>query len=282
MTFARGPSRRRFMIGGLSVAAALALGACSQLKPRDDDVPAVQTATAALTRVATTSRVETAAGGAGTPGPTVPAGARPSSIATTGGTASPSARTPVAVAASGSGLTPMVPTPTKTLVPPMPTVTPTPRPPTPTPINHGVPQALEIPKIGVKAQITALGTTPAGELDAPAGPEIVGWFMGGPKPGDPGNAILTGHLDWRTGETGVFWRLKELQVGDDIVVQTDRERMVFKVDETKVYDRDGAPAERILGFAIGRVVTLVTCEGTFLRDERDYTQRRVVRARIPT
>lgn len=117
-------------------------------------------------------------------------------------------------------------------------------------------------------------------MDVPDGPRDVGWFVGSPMPGDPGNAVLTGHLDWRTGETGVFWRLKELGPGDPIFIRNERSRLTFLVETTSIYPRDNAPIEQILGFAIGRVITIVTCEGQFIQAERDYTHRRVVRARL--
>ncbi|MBM4416720.1 MAG: class F sortase [Chloroflexi bacterium] len=139
---------------------------------------------------------------------------------------------------------------------------------------------MEIPRIGVSADIRGLGTLPSGELAVPDGPRDVGWFAGGPVPGDPGNAILTGHLDWRTGEIGVFWRLRELAVGDPIFVRNDRERLTFVVESSKLYGRLDAPVGEILGFAIGRVITVITCEGDFIAAERDYTHRRVVRARL--
>lgn len=82
------------------------------------------------------------------------------------------------------------------------------------------------------APILGIGTTPTGDLDAPQAPQVVGWFVGGPKPGDVGNALLTGHLDWRTGETGVFWDLKKLVPGDDVRVKTERELLRFAVDWT--------------------------------------------------
>ena len=172
------------------------------------------------------------------------------------------------------------PTVTPTLVPPKSTITPTSAPPTPTIMPVGTPSAVTIPRIGVDAPITRIGTRSDGNLDAPDGPKTIGWFTGGPRPGEPGNALLTGHLDWHTGEIGVFWRLKEVQIGDDVIVATDRGKLDFTVESSSLFNRNNAPVEQILGFAIGRVITIMTCEGTFIPNERDYTHRRVVRARL--
>ena len=144
-----------------------------------------------------------------------------------------------------------------------------------------MPKRVEIAKIGVNAPVVKIGTLPGGEMESPNGPTDVGWFAGGPRPGEPGNAVLTGHLDWRTGETGVFWRLKELAKGDKIVVETETEKLTFEVEESALYARENAPVERIIGFAVGQVLTIITCEGRFIPNERDYTHRRVIRARLP-
>ena len=59
-----------------------------------------------------------------------------------------------------------------------------------------------------------------------------------------------------------------------------QQNLQFTVESTDLFARDRAPVKQILGFAIGRVITILTCEGTFIQAERDYTHRRVVRARI--
>jgi LPXTG-site transpeptidase (sortase) family protein len=213
---------------------------------------------------------------AGAPSPT-PTSAAPALAATIAASVPrPAAAPPSAEVAAG------LPTPTPTLIPPKPTVTPTPRPVVPTPTPGSAPQAIEIAKIGVSAPIKGIGTTPTGEMGAPDGPFDVGWFIGSPKPGDPGNAVLTGHLDWAgpPARTAVFWELKKLGPGDDIVVRTERDALTFRVESTTLYERRSAPVEQILGWAMGKILTIVTCEGMFIPEGRDYTHRRVVRARL--
>lgn len=224
-----------------------------------------------------------AVGCAGAPATNAP------SLAATAAALQPSTPVPAGAAIAAAVAAPMasatldVPTPTPTLVPPKPTVTPTPVPPTPTPVVRGKPQEVEIPKLAITAPVVGVKTTPEGDLGNPEGPDLVGWWMGGPRPGDPGNAVLTGHLDWAgpPARAAVFWRLKELSSGDKIVVKTDQgERVPFVVEWTKVFSRDSAPVEQLLGFQIGRVITVITCEGQFIPSERDYTERRIVRAKL--
>lgn len=144
-----------------------------------------------------------------------------------------------------------------------------------------MPQTFEIPKIGVSAPLVPVKTTASGDLEAPPGPDIVGWWAAGPRPGDPGNALVTGHVDTAgpPPRAAIFWRLRELNAGDQFFVKTDKgERLPFTVESTKLYNRINAPVEQIMGFQIGRVVTVISCEGVFAQG--DYSDRRIVRARL--
>jgi LPXTG-site transpeptidase (sortase) family protein len=154
----------------------------------------------------------------------------------------------------------------------------------PSPTPGAAPQTIEIAKINVNAPIKPVGKKATGEMDEPDGPFDVAWFTGGPKPGDPGNAILTGHLDWRgpPPRPAVFWDLKKLVPGDEVVVRTERGPLTFRVESSTLYVARNAPVDQILGWAMGKVITIVTCEGTFIPEGRDYTHRRVVRARLLT
>jgi sortase (surface protein transpeptidase) len=220
---------------------------------------------------------------------TTPTSAAPA-LAATAAALGRDAPAPSGTAVAGAGQPPSaevaagLPTPTPTLIPPKPTVTPTVKPVVPTPTPVPAPQAIEIAKINVNAPIRPVGLKPSGEMDEPEGPFDVAWYKGGPKPGDPGNAILTGHLDWRgpPPRPAVFWDLKKLAPGDDIVVRTERGPLTFKVESSVLYETRSAPVEQILGWAMGKVLTIVTCEGTFIPDGRDYTHRRVIRARLLT
>jgi LPXTG-site transpeptidase (sortase) family protein len=252
---AHSATRRRFLAG---LSATTLLAACGTPAPAatpTSAAPALAATVAAMGREA--------AGPAGPGGTPVAGGALP----------------PSADIAAG------LPTPTPTLIPPKPTVTPTPRPVVPTATPSAAPQTIEIAKINVNAPVKPVGTKATGEMDEPEGPFDVAWFKGSPMPGDPGNAILTGHLDYRGNppRTAVFWDLKKLVPGDEVVVRTARGPLTFKVESSALYERSNAPVEQILGWAMGKVITLITCEGQFIPGTPgDYTHRRVVRARLLT
>ena len=74
---------------------------------------------------------------------------------------------------------------------PSPEVTPTP------PVNIAADAHLVIPKIGVDAPVEPVHVEADGALGVPTRNQWdgVGWYQGGPIPGQRGSAIIDGHLD---------------------------------------------------------------------------------------
>jgi sortase A len=109
---------------------------------------------------------------------------------------------------------------------------------------------LQIPKIGVDKFVVA-GVS-VGQLRK--GP---GHYPQTPLPGQPGNAAIAGH---RTTYGAPFYRLNELQPGDDIYVTTTAGRFLYVVDRgevvkpTDVAVLDPTPDNRL---------TLTTCNPRF-------------------
>jgi LPXTG-site transpeptidase (sortase) family protein len=154
-----------------------------------------------------------------------------------------------------------------------PTTTPAPPPLTATPAH------LLIPAIGVDAPIKVKGLRPDGVMDVPDGPEDVAWYSFTARPGTSGNAVLSGHLDYRNYGTAVFWRLKELGEGDIVEVRLDDGSVLrYRVFLSVSYDARTAPVPEIVGPTSKEVVTLITCGGTFDSGSRNYSHRLVVRA----
>lgn len=155
---------------------------------------------------------------------------------------------------------------------PSPTVAPTA---TPLPVA-GVPVRIVIPRLKIDADVEHVGLAPDGSMDVPQRFDTVGWYKLGARPGELGNAVLAGHLDSKTGPA-IFWRLKELQPGDEIIVTGDdgKDRH-FVVRELENYPYDRAPLERIFGPTESVGLNLITCIGTFDRRAQNYDQRLVV------
>ena len=154
-----------------------------------------------------------------------------------------------------------------------PTTTPAPSPVAAPPVR------LLIPAIGVDAPITVKGLRPDAVMDVPDGPEDVAWYNFTARPGMGGNAVISGHLDYRNYGAAVFWRLKELREGDIVEVRlADGSVLRYQVSLKLSYDARMAPVPEIVGPTSKEVVTLITCGGTFDSGSRSYSHRLVVRA----
>jgi LPXTG-site transpeptidase (sortase) family protein len=141
------------------------------------------------------------------------------------------------------------------------------------------PVRLLIPAIGVDASIESRGLDASRNLATAADYRNVAWYDLGPRPGDPGNAILNGHVSWWTGDA-VFTRLAQLRTGDQIKVRrADGGLVTFKVTAKQVVDANARIASL---FAPGTrsTLTLITCTGAWNPFTQSDTQRVLVSASI--
>jgi LPXTG-site transpeptidase (sortase) family protein len=136
---------------------------------------------------------------------------------------------------------------------------------------------LRIPMLGVDAPISELGFDADGQLEVPNEAGSVGWYSISARPGESGNALLGGHLNWR-GQRGVFDRLDELNDGDLIYLVQSGEEMVFQVSVSRSVGADASLREVLRAPAGVSTLTLFTCGGTFDRAAGEYDQRLVVNA----
>jgi LPXTG-site transpeptidase (sortase) family protein len=138
---------------------------------------------------------------------------------------------------------------------------------------------LVIPRLGVDAPTITLGVDATGTMLAPAAPMDVAWYSFSAQPGQSGNAVMAGHVDYLNYGPAVFWRLREARAGDEVqVVLNDGTIFNYTVSSVTSYDADTAPVAEIVGPTPGETLTLITCTGTFDRTTRQYENRLVVRA----
>lgn len=143
--------------------------------------------------------------------------------------------------------------------------------------NEGmVPASIEIPVLNVNTEIEEVGRLDNGQMGVPKGFDTVGWFGEGAKPGAPGNAVMAGHVDSKTGPA-VFYKLEDLEKGDEVIVKdNDGKTLTFVVTGKEKYDRKNAPVDKIFDYAYGSKLNLITCTGNFNRDEGTHEERLVV------
>ena len=178
---------------------------------------------------------------------------------------------------------PPTPSPSPTATP---TATPTPRPtlvptPTPTLVPIAAPVRLLIPTIGVNAVVEPVGLTADGAMGVPGGPWTVGWYQPGPPAGEFGNAVIAGHVDYRGVGPAVFWRLRDLAPGDEVVVlREDGTGRRFVVIDVVSYPADYVPLGEVFSREGNPGLSLITCTGQFDSRARDYDRRLVVYAEV--
>lgn len=142
-----------------------------------------------------------------------------------------------------------------------------------------VPTRLRIPKIGVSAVVEPVGVDKLGNMAAPGDWREVSWYEPGFLPGEVGNAVFAGHLDW-DGNTAVFWDLGQLQSGDVVLVEGDGSTLTYAVTGVEVYDYDVVDTSPIFGLADGSQIKLITCDGEFIDGSDTYEKRLIVTAQL--
>jgi len=139
-----------------------------------------------------------------------------------------------------------------------------------------IPTRLQIPSINVDTKVNPSGLLENGEMDVPNDIVSTGWFENGYMPGQPGNAVIAGHVDGKNGPA-VFYDIGKLNNGDEIIVTDKNEsELVFVVNKIEIYPFDESPLREIFGFSNGSKLNLITCTGEYNTDGSFYEDRLVV------
>ncbi len=148
------------------------------------------------------------------------------------------------------------------------------------PRTVGVPLRLAIPAIGVDAAVEAVGVDANNTMETPRDPWSTAWFQYGPRPGEPGNAVVAGHVDYADIGPVVFWEVRLLPPGAEVWVTDEAgARRRFVVQGVESYLLDQFPADRVFGPADDANLNLISCVGDFDPVSRSYNQRVVIYAR---
>jgi sortase (surface protein transpeptidase) len=153
------------------------------------------------------------------------------------------------------------PTPTATATPTAPG--PGPAETGPAPLGASRPVRISIPSIGVRSAVLPLGLADDGTLAVPQpGPDLdkAAWFDHSPTPGQPGPAIIEGHVDSEQGPS-VFFDLGKLHPGSRIdVTRRDGVRVTFTVNAVRDYKKATFPTDVVYGGDLSHPqLRLITC-----------------------
>jgi sortase (surface protein transpeptidase) len=138
------------------------------------------------------------------------------------------------------------------------------------------PARVRVPALGIDARVRPMGIEPTGEMELPRDPGTVGWYGYGPTPGDPGSAVVAGHVDG-DGRPGAFFRLAELGPGARVTVTAaDGSSRSFRVVSRRVFEKARLPTGSVFRRDGAPVLTLITCGGAFDRATGHYASNVVV------
>ena len=87
-------------------------------------------------------------------------------------------------------------------------------------VSSIIPARISIPKIKVNANLESVGLSSDGSVGVPVGHNDAAWFNVSPRPGEIGDAIISGHYGvWKNGTPTVFNNLYKLRAGDKIYIK---------------------------------------------------------------
>jgi LPXTG-site transpeptidase (sortase) family protein len=142
------------------------------------------------------------------------------------------------------------------------------------------------PQVGA-APVIAMGLDSNNYPEVPNSGTDVAWYTFTAPPGIGSNAVFSGHVDWyywdMPGE-GVFYHLRELEIGDEISLELKNgSHLRYVVTGNVAVHYDDPNVIKVMDSTSSDVITLITCGGTWLRDYSNplggnYSHRVIVRA----
>jgi sortase (surface protein transpeptidase) len=131
----------------------------------------------------------------------------------------------------------------------------------------GAPIRIRISAIDVDAPVGTVRLDAHGVLETPQDWQVAAWYADGTPPGEPGPAVIVGHVDASDGRGGakaaVFYRLRELRVGDVVEVQRGGRWVEFQVVAVREYPKNRFPTADVYGPTPDPQLRLITCGGDF-------------------
>jgi sortase (surface protein transpeptidase) len=146
----------------------------------------------------------------------------------------------------------------------------------PAPQDQQTPAFVAIPSVGIDASIVPVGVNEKGEMAVPDGStDAIGWYQGGPRPGEMGSAVLAAHV------YAGFKKLRGIEPGAEIeVVSHAGEALRYVVEEVKLTPLAEVSPYFLFERADAARLNLITCAGKFDKKLGTYTHRLVVYATL--
>jgi sortase (surface protein transpeptidase) len=141
---------------------------------------------------------------------------------------------------------------------------------------------MSIPAVDAVSSLMLLGLNADQTVQVPplSNPMLAGWYSLGPTPGEVGASVILGHVDGYS-EPGIFFRLRELQPGDRVLVtREDGITAQFQVYHTELAPKADFPTDKVNGDTSRPELRLITCGGTFDWHSGNYRDNVIVFAAL--
>ncbi|SDJ38280.1 Sortase family protein [Actinokineospora alba] len=144
------------------------------------------------------------------------------------------------------------------------------------------PTHVRIPKIKAESTLVEAGLNKARNIEVPPvdQPMQAAWYKFSQVPGDPGPAIVLGHVDGNK-QPGIFNRLNELTVGDEILIdRKDGKTLRFLTTRKEQVPKDQFPQDAVYGDSTEPELRLITCGGAFDKAAHSYQDNIIIYANL--
>lgn len=124
-----------------------------------------------------------------------------------------------------------------------------------------LPVRVRVPAARVDTPLEQLGRAADGTIKVPGRPAVAGWYAEGPRPGQPGPAVIVGHVDSESGPA-VFFHLAEVRPGDAVYVdRADGSAVSFRVTGKSQVPKSRFPTDLVYSPTLEPTLRLITCGG---------------------
>jgi Sortase domain len=153
------------------------------------------------------------------------------------------------------------------------------------PLDYSMPVHIDVPAIGVHADIMSLGLGPDNSLAVPplSQAKQAGWYDRSPAPGQNGASIIDAHVDSALMKDyrGAFFTLGQARPGQEVdVVRADHSVAVFTIDSVQLALKTAFPDAIVYAPVPYPALRLITCGGGFDAKTHEYLGNTIVYAHL--
>jgi LPXTG-site transpeptidase (sortase) family protein len=142
---------------------------------------------------------------------------------------------------------------------------------------YGDATKIMIDSVGINTKIVTVGVNKDGSLETPKDWKMAGWYKDGAMPGEEGNLVINAHYDDNYGRPAAFWALKNVKVGDTVLVADSYGRIFqYRVTAYELIGVNDPDRLKVFNESKSGKITLITCGGVWIPGKATYDKRLAV------